>query len=109
MGPSNKDGLIMPWTDVLCHPKGTTQDEFLKLLELRREALDHATELHGLGQPLPVPWRHGWKAHLRVGPRDRDGSLTAHIVVTGPRGVMPYTRKVRLVTAQRLTRGLGKG
>lgn len=99
----------MPFSWVLSHPKGTTQEEFSKLIELRREALDTATEAHGLGQPLPVPWRHGWKAHLRVGPRDRDGSLTAHIVVTGPHGVVPYTRKVRLVTQQRLPRGLRKG
>lgn len=98
----------MPWTDVLCYPEGTTRDEFLKLLELRRTALDHATEEHGLGQPLPVQWRHGWKAQLRVGPRDRDGSLTAHIVVTGPRGVAPYVRKVRLVRAKPLPRGLAR-
>lgn len=98
----------MPWTDVLCYPKGTTQEEFSALLELRRKALDEATEEHGLGQPLPVPWRHGWKAHLRVGPRDRDGCLTAHIVVTGPHYVVPYVRKVRLVRQKPLPRGLTK-
>lgn len=99
----------MAWSDVLCTPEGTTREEFLKLLELRREALASATEEHGMGHPLPVAWRHGWKAHLTVGRRLKDGSLPAEIVVTGPRGIAPYTRRVRLVAAEALPRGLRKG
>ena len=97
----------MPQFGPEAHPYGTTQEEFAKLLELRREALDAASTMAGELLPLPVPWRHGWKAHIRLQGRDQDGSLKAHIVVTGPRAELPYIRKVRLVTSKPLPRRLG--
>lgn len=99
----------MPQWNVPLHPEGTTQDEFHKLLELRREALAEATREHGMGQPLPVAWRHGWQAHIRIRERDQDGSLRATILVTGPRGELPYVRAVRLVRSQPLPWELGRG
>jgi hypothetical protein len=90
-------------------PEGTTLEEFRKLLELRLLALADATRQAGLGEPLPVSWRHGWKAHIRIQERDADGSLKAHIVVTGPRGEVPYVRKVRLVASRPLPWMQGRG
>lgn len=98
----------MPHFNVLHNPKGTTLEEFRLLLSLRRETLADATKEHGMGNPLPVQWRHGWKAHIRLGGRDQDGSLMAQIVVTGPKGVIPYIRKVRLVRSERLPRSSGR-
>lgn len=89
------------------HPRGVTSEEFSKLLQIRRQALQDATRAAGGGDPMPVPWRHGWKAHIRFQGRDRDGSLKCHILVTGPRGELSYVRKVRLVRSQQSTRGLG--
>jgi hypothetical protein len=96
----------MPQWNVSCYPEGTTPEEFHKLLDLRREALAEATREHALGSPLPVQWRIGWRGYIRVQGRDRDGSLMAHIVVTGARGELPYVRKVRLVASKPLPRGL---
>jgi hypothetical protein len=98
----------MPYSYVPHHPEGTTIEEFRKLLELRRQALADATRPHGLGQPLPVAWRHGWQAHIRILERCRDGSLRALIVVTGPRGETPYTRAVRLVAQRPLPWMVGR-
>ena len=99
----------MPQWKQVPNPEGTTLDEFRKLLELRRQALQDATQDAPGAAPMPVGWRWGWKAHIRLQGRDRDGSLKAHIVVTGPRTEIPYVRKVRLVRSQRLPSGLGKG
>ena len=85
-----------------------TPEEIRKLIELRREALDHATAEGRLDGPLPVQWRVGWTAHIRTQGRDHDGSLVAHIVVQGPHGQVPYVRKVRLVRSQPLPRSLGQ-
>lgn len=98
----------MPYPAYRGYPDATTPEEFRKLLELRREALDEATRFAGLGSPLPVQWRHGWKAVLNVLGRDRDGSLKAVVIVTGPRGEVPYSRAVRLVTRRPLPYELGK-
>lgn len=98
----------MPQWNVRHHPYGTTMEEFRKLLELRREALQDATRADGSLFPMPTPWRWGWKAHIRIQGRDRDGSLKAHILVTGPRGEIPYVRKVRLCKRHPLPSSLGK-
>jgi len=87
----------MPQFPYLPYPEGVTPDEFRKLLELRLDTLAEATKFSGLGQPLPTSWRHGWKAHLRLLGRDRDGSLRVVVVVEGPRGETPYKRSYRLV------------
>lgn len=97
----------MPYSWARHKPDVPTTEELHKLLELRLEALDHATSLGTLDGPLPVQWRVGWKAHIRCQGRDQDGSLIAHIVVTGPRGELPYVRKVRLVRSRALPRRLG--
>lgn len=99
----------MPQFPHIPHPEGITAEEFQALLRLRREALDDATKDASLGQPLPVGWRHGWKGHIRLQGRDRDGSLKAHIMVTGPRGELPYVRRVRLVRSKQLPYELGQG
>jgi len=99
----------MPQWDYSHHPEGTTPDEFRKILELRREVLAEATKLDGLGQPLPVAWRQGWKAYQRRLGRDRDGSLRVLFVVEGPRGEVAYTRQVRLVRKHPLPYDLRQG
>lgn len=98
----------MPQWSVRHNPEGTTLEEFRKLLEIRRQALAEATIPHGMGRPLPVAWRHGWKAHLRLRGRDKDHSLKATIVVEGPRGEIAYARNVRLVSRQPLPYELGR-
>ena len=92
----------MPQFPYVPHPEGTTQEEFHKLLELRRQALEDATRADGSLFPMPVAWRRGWKAHIRLRGRDKDGSLKALIVVEGPRGEVPYSRAVRLVSSKNL-------
>lgn len=99
----------MPQFPSRCRPGDPTPEELTKLLELRRQALADATVEHGLGKPLPVSWRHGWKAFLRVLGRSQDGSLCANIVVEGPRGEIAYRRSVRLVTKRPLPFELGQG
>lgn len=99
----------MPHFNPRPHPWGVTREEFRKLLELRLEALQDGTRAAGSLFPMPVAWRHGWKAHIRVQGRDRDGALLAHIVVTGPRGIVPYIRKVRLVSSRPLPYDVGLG
>lgn len=97
----------MPASYVRHNPDGTTLEEFRELLSLRRRSLEDATREHGLGEPLPIPWRTGWKASIKILGRDRDGSLCAKIVVTGPGGGDPYVRKYRLTKAARLPSRLG--
>jgi hypothetical protein len=99
----------MPYSGVLCHPDGTTREEFHKILEIRRQALQDATREEAWGRPLPVAWRHGWKAHVLIQGRDKDGSLCFHVVVTGPRREVPYIRKYRLVCSRPLPFELGRG
>jgi hypothetical protein len=99
----------MPHWDYCPHPDGTTQEEFHKLLSLRRQVLDDATRAHNLGQPLPITWRRGWKNYLKILGRDRDGSLKASYSVYEPNGALVYVRKVRLVRSQRLPSELGQG
>lgn len=98
----------MPQIGYVPHPDGMTREEFAQVLSLRREALAEATKLAGLGEPLPVPWRHQWKAHVRPRGRDRDGSLLITVVVEGPRGETPHSRNYRLVPRKRLPLSLGR-
>jgi len=98
----------MPQWNVAHNPEGTTMEEFRKLLQLRLDALHEATRTDGSLFPMPVRWRHGWKAHIRIEGRDRDGSLCAHIVVRGPSGGIRYIRRVRLVRSQPLRSRSGK-
>lgn len=92
----------MPEWSVRHNPEGTTLEEFRKLLILRREALEQAAKDPQSLFPMPVPWRRGWKAHIKLRGRDRDGSLCASIVVTRPGGSLPYVRNVRLVASRAL-------
>jgi hypothetical protein len=87
-------------------PNGATLEEFRSLLNLRLETLDAATALGRLDGPLPVQWRVGWRATLKVLGRDRDGSLCALITCTGPTLCEPYVRKVRLCKRKPLPVGL---
>lgn len=96
----------MPHWNVFPHPHGMSREEHLKLLEVRREALESAVVQEGLGLPVPVSERFGWKAYLRVLGRDTDGSLKALVVCEGPYGQRPYKRAVRLVRQQPLPRPL---
>ena len=82
-------------------------DEVRTILEQRLQALEDATCLVTLGDPMPIPWRVGWRASVAVVGRDRDGSLFVEIRVTGPQLRETYVRRVRLVRAERLSRGRG--
>jgi hypothetical protein len=100
--------VIMPHYGYVPHPEGTTSEEFQALLKLRREALEAYARDDASLLPTPVAWRVGWKAHIRLQGRDRDGCLKAHIVVEGPRGETPYVRAVRLIARQPLPWTLAK-
>jgi hypothetical protein len=98
----------MPEWNYCAYPKGTTAEEFAKILELRLQALEDATKEPARLFPMPVQWRWGWKAYVRIQGRDRDGSLKVSILVEGPRGELPYVRSVRLVRSTPLPYELGK-
>lgn len=51
---------------------------------------------------MPIPWRWGWKAHIEYAGRGRDGSLLAHIFISGPGAADKWLQRVRLVPQQRL-------
>jgi hypothetical protein len=51
---------------------------------------------------MPVTWRRGWQARIAYAGRDRDGSLLAHILVSGPSGKQQWLQKVRLVPERRM-------
>jgi hypothetical protein len=74
-----------------------TQEEFQRLLVIRRETLEDATCVVTGAKPMPIPWRVGWRASLTIVGRSRDGGLCARVTVTGPQLRVPYVRKVRLV------------
>jgi len=74
-----------------------TTEERQELFRIRLEALEAATTNASLHGPLPVPWRRGWKAVIRMHGRDADGSLRASVTVSGPSLTKPYVRRVRLV------------
>lgn len=88
---------------VKCYPEGCSPEEFQRLLVIRRETLEFATGRGTGGDPLPIPWRSGWKASLSILGRSRDGSLRARVVVEGPKASYGLTRKVRLVRPSRLS------
>jgi hypothetical protein len=77
-----------------------TREECAALLQARKEALSAATAQNLSGEPLPIPWRRGWTAYLRIVERDRDGSLKARIRVLDPTGTLAYQRNVRLVRTE---------
>jgi hypothetical protein len=83
------------WTDA--ETITVSVDEAAALFLARLDALTDATKISTGGQPLPISWRTGWSAELRVHKRDRDGSVLASIVVTSPNKVKPYRRRIRLV------------
>ena len=93
----------MPQWNYRAHP-----DEFQAILKIRRQTLDACAASNPTLMPTPVAWRHGWKAHWRLLGRDLDGSLKICVVVEGPRGEIPYTRKDRLVPRQHLPWMLGR-
>jgi hypothetical protein len=97
----------MPHWNVRHHPEGVTPDEHHKLLEIRRQTLEDATRTDGSLFPMPVVWRRGWRAYIRILGRDRDAALRAKIVVYGPAEHQRYVRKVRLVRSQPLPASLG--
>jgi hypothetical protein len=97
----------MPQIPRVPHPDGPTAAEFQALLALRLEALSAAAAKTGEMFPREVRERVGWKAHLRVEGRDEDGSLKAHILVSGPRREILYRRQVRLVRKEPLPWELG--
>lgn len=86
--------LPRPWAPAL--PAGVTSEEFKRLLVIRRETLDAATARVSGGRPLPLSWRAGWTATLKILGRDRDGALKAAVTVRGTRASHAYVRKVRL-------------
>ena len=83
-------------------PEGVTPEEFQRLLLVRRETLEDATRKASGGSAMPITWRHGWKATLKILGRDKDGSLKASVTVVGPHASSGYVRKVRLVTQYRV-------
>jgi hypothetical protein len=91
------------------YPYDATLDEIRALFHQRLLALEDATACATWGDPLPVAWRHGWKAVLSLVGRDQDGSLCAEITCTGPGLTRPYSRRVRLVSARRLDQRLKDG
>lgn len=94
---------MIPQTGYVAHPDTLSSKEFKRLLLIRRETLDIATTRAMGGQPMPIPWRRGWKATLAILGRDRDGSVKARITCTGQRPSMTFVRSVRLVRPQSLT------
>jgi hypothetical protein len=86
----------------LRYPFDATPEEFRALMQTRRETLDAATARAFGGQVLPVSWRWGWKAAVKILKRDKDGSLCARITVTGPHASNGYVRNVRLLNRYRV-------
>lgn len=84
------------------YPHGATREEMQALFQIRLETLQDATSRAAGGQPVPISWRAGWKAVLKLLRRDPDGSLCARITVTGPHASSGYVRNVRLVKEHRV-------
>jgi hypothetical protein len=99
----------MPHWNWKAHPDGVTQEEFHVILELRKATIRQYADDPSTAMPQPIMWRHGWKTHWRLLGRDSDGSLLISVVIEGPRGEVPYTRKYRLVRRERLPWELGRG
>lgn len=83
-------------------PNWATIEEFRALLLRRRDALATCTAQLTGGAPMPVQWRWGWRATIAYAGRDRDGSLLAHITITGPNTSDKWLQRVRLVRRSQL-------
>jgi hypothetical protein len=103
-----REDLIMPQMGYVPHPDGITAEEHQALLNLRRTAMDQVAKKCGEFFERQVASRRGWKAHIRLMGRDRDGSLKAHILVTGPRWEIAWRQQVRLVKKHDLPWSLGR-
>jgi hypothetical protein len=98
----------MPQPGYVAHPPSVTAQEFSRILEVRRQTLEDATRAEGSLFPMPVTWRHGWKATVRILGRDRDGSVLFTVSVKQPRSTEVYVRKCRLVCSKPLPWELGR-
>lgn len=98
----------MPYFNYCPQPYDLSPEEFTKVLSLRLSTLEDATREAGMGEPLPVPWRWGWRAYVDIQGRDRDGSLIFAVNCEGNGGEHRYTRRYRLVREQRLPSRLGR-
>lgn len=80
--------------------------EHAQLLDLRLATLDEATAAASLDSHMPVQWRWGWTATIKVLGRDAQGNLKAAVTCRGPQLAQPYVRYVRLVRRRHLPGGL---
>lgn len=94
---------MIPANTADCVPDWASPEEFHALLLRRIDALDQCTAQLTGGRPMPIHWRWGWKAQIKYAGRSKDGSLLAHIIVTGPNVSDKWLQRVRLVKRQRLT------
>jgi hypothetical protein len=86
-----------------------TREEHAVILEHRRACLEAASAKAGWGNPLPIPWRLGYRAYWKPLGRDRTGNLRLEVSVYAPTLTRPYKRRYRLVRAQPLPASLYLG
>ena len=90
------------------HPAGTTQEEFDKILELRKNLMRTYGEDPSTPMPVEIKDRWGWHCRWRLLGRDTDGSLCISVCVHGPRGEIAYARNYRLVKQHPLPFEVGR-
>lgn len=93
--------IILTWW-AKGNPFDVSGAEYRALFEARLRALERATKVVTGGDPLPVPWRVGWRAKIEIQGRTTDHSLSAVVRCYCPEGKMRLGTRVRVQRRQAL-------